>query len=133
MTKISFANPLFLYLLLIVPAMVVFYVLKQSKSNASLNVPGLQQFSKAMPTFRVYLRHILFGLRAAAVTLLIIVLARPQAVSSYQDVSTEGIDIMLSLDISGSMLARRVRGSERRHVEHRHAVWQHPHPAEADA
>jgi Ca-activated chloride channel family protein len=109
MTKISFANPLFLYLLLIVPAMVVFYVLKQSKSNASLNVPGLQQFSKAMPTFRVYLRHILFGLRAAAVTLLIIVLARPQAVSSYQDVSTEGIDIMLSLDISGSMLARDFR------------------------
>ncbi len=109
MSKITFANPLFLYLLVIVPVMVVFYVLKQSKANASLNVPGLQPFSRTVPTFRIYLRHILFAARAAAVTLLIIVLARPQAVSSYQDVSTEGIDIMLTLDISGSMLARDFR------------------------
>ncbi len=106
MTKVTFANPLFLYLLLLVPAMVVFYLLKQRKANASLSVPGLQPFSGSYPTFRVYLRHILFGMRTVAVAILIIVLARPQSVSSYQDVSTEGIDIMLTLDISGSMLAR---------------------------
>jgi len=109
MSKIEFANPLFLYLLLVVPAMIIFYVLKQRKANPSLNVPGLEPFSESMPTFRVYLRHILFGARVIAVTLLIVILARPQSVSSYQDVSTEGIDIMLTLDISGSMLARDFR------------------------
>ena len=109
MSKIEFANPLFLYLLLVVPAMIIFYVLKQRKANPSLNVPGLEPFSESMPTFRIYLRHILFGSRVIAVTLLIFILARPQAVSSYQDVSTEGIDIMLTLDISGSMLARDFR------------------------
>lgn len=109
MSKIEFANPLFLYLLLVVPAMIIFYVLKQRKANASLYVPGLEPFSESMPTFRVYLRHILLGARTIAVTLLIFILARPQSVSSYQDVSTEGIDIMLTLDISGSMLARDFR------------------------
>jgi Ca-activated chloride channel family protein len=57
-------------------------------------------------TFRHYLRHILFALRVTATGLLIIVLARPQATNRFQDVSTEGIDIVLTLDISGSMLAR---------------------------
>lgn len=106
MSRITFANPLFLYLLLLVPAMLAYYVLKQARANASLYVPGLEPFARAVPTFRTYLRHILFGMRTIAIALLIIVLARPQAVSSFQDVSTEGIDIMLTLDISGSMLAR---------------------------
>jgi Ca-activated chloride channel family protein len=51
----------------------------------------------------------LFAFRTAAVGLLIIVLARPQASNNYQDISTEGIDIVLTLDISGSMLARDFR------------------------
>ena len=56
-----------------------------------------------------YLRYILFALRAIAVTLLIIVVARPQKTDIIQDVTTEGIDIILTLDISGSMLARDFR------------------------
>lgn len=106
MSSITFADPLFLYLLAIVPAMVAFYIFKQQKTTASLRVPGLLPFSGTGTTFRHYLRHILFALRAACVTLLIIVLARPQATNKFQNVSTEGIDIMLALDISGSMLAR---------------------------
>ncbi len=106
MNGIKFAEPLFLYLLVLVPAMVAFYVLKQHKTTASLRMPGLQPFSGAAKTFRYYLRHILFGFRAVAVTLLIFVLARPQLTDKFQDVSTEGIDIILTLDISGSMLAR---------------------------
>jgi Ca-activated chloride channel family protein len=69
-------------------------------------LPGLQQFNAAGRTFRNTFRHILFGLRTAAVALLIVVLARPQSTDRFQDVSTEGIDIMLAIDISGSMLAR---------------------------
>mgnify|MGYP002683787865 FL=1 len=106
MTGIKFAQPLILWLLLLVPAMIAFYVLRQSRTSASLRMPGLKPFANTGQTFRNYLRHILFGLRTAAIAFLIIVLARPQKIDMFQDVSTEGIDIILTLDISGSMLAR---------------------------
>lgn len=106
MNGIRFAAPLFLYVLLVIPAMVAFYLIKQQKVTASVRMPGLQPFAHTGTTFRHYLRHILFALRVVAITLLIIVLARPQRTDRYQDVSTEGIDIVLTQDISGSMLAR---------------------------
>jgi len=106
MNGIRFAAPLFLYALLLIPAMVAFYLMKQQKVTASVRMPGLQPFAHTGTTFRHYLRHILFALRVVAITLLIIVLARPQRTDRYQDVSTEGIDIVLTQDISGSMLAR---------------------------
>jgi Ca-activated chloride channel family protein len=106
MKGIVFASPAFLYLLLILPAIIILYALRQQRANASLRVPGLKQFETAPVTFRHWLRHVLFAMRVAAAGLLIIVLARPQVTNSYQDVSTEGIDIVLTLDISGSMLAR---------------------------
>ena len=106
MNGIRFAAPLFLYVLLVIPAMVAFYLIKQQKVTASVRMPGLQPFAHTGTTFRHYLRHILFVLRVVAITLFIIVLARPQRTDRYQDVSTEGIDIVLTQDISGSMLAR---------------------------
>jgi Ca-activated chloride channel family protein len=109
MNGITFAEPAFLYLLVLIPAMIAFYILKQQKSSASLNIPGLQPFAKAGTTFRHYLRHFLFAFRTLAVALLIIVVARPQTTDKFQDVSTEGIDIVLTIDISGSMLARDFR------------------------
>jgi Ca-activated chloride channel family protein len=109
MNGITFAEPLYLYILAVIPAMIAFYVIKQQKTTASLRMPGLQQFANGGITFRHYLRHILFVLRTVALTLLIIVLARPQATDKFQNTSTEGIDIVLTLDISGSMLARDFR------------------------
>jgi len=106
MNGITFAEPFFLYLLAAVPAMIIFYLLKQQKATASLRMPGLHPFDNAGTTFRHYLRHILFALRVIAVALIIVVLARPQATDRFQNTSTEGIDIVLTLDISGSMLAR---------------------------
>src|SRR5664279_4919000 len=106
MIGISFAEPFFLYLLVIIPAMIVFYILKQHKVTAAMRMPGLQSFSQTGTTFRHYLRHIFFALRTMAVGLLIIALARPQKSDKFQNVSTEGIDIVLAQDISGSMLAR---------------------------
>ncbi|OFY66729.1 MAG: aerotolerance regulator BatA [Bacteroidetes bacterium RBG_13_43_22] len=102
----TYAEPLYLWLLLLVPGMMAFYVLRQQKTSASLHMPGLDQFGNTGTTFRHYLRHILFALRMLAVALLIIILARPQKTDRFQNVTTEGIDIMLALDISGSMLAR---------------------------
>jgi Ca-activated chloride channel homolog len=109
MNNVTFANPLFLYLLVVVPAMIAFYVIKQHKTTASLRMPGLQPFESTKKTFRHYLRHIMFGMKTLAIGLLIVVLARPQTTNRFQDSSTEGIDIVLTLDISGSMLARDFR------------------------
>lgn len=109
MSRIDFADPGFLYILLVVPAIVAFYILKQQKAFASIRMPGLESLQVPVKTFRNYLRHILFALRMIAISLLIIVLARPQSTDRFQDVSTEGIDIILALDISGSMLARDFR------------------------
>jgi Ca-activated chloride channel family protein len=109
MRGIAFAQPAFLYLLILVPLMIMFYIFRRNRTTASLRVPGLQQFVNSKTTFRHLLRHILFGFRAAAVCFLIIVLARPQSTNNYQDVSTEGIDIVLALDISGSMLSQDFR------------------------
>jgi Ca-activated chloride channel family protein len=109
MRGIAFAQPAFLYLLILVPLMIMFYIFRRNRTTASLRVPGLQQFVNSKTTFRHLLRHILFGFRVAAVCFLIIVLARPQSTNNYQDVSTEGIDIVLALDISGSMLSQDFR------------------------
>ena len=106
MSIITFAEPFFLYLLIVIPVMIAFYILKQHKTTASLRMPGLQSFAEAITTFRHYIRHLLFVFRTISIALLIIVLARPQATDRFQNVSTEGIDIVLALDISGSMLAR---------------------------
>jgi Ca-activated chloride channel homolog len=106
MTGISFANPSYLWFLVLVPGIIAFYILRQQKTFASLHMPGLKPFEKAGSTLRSYLRHVLFALRAAAITLLIIVLARPQTTDKFQNTTTEGIDIIMALDISGSMLAR---------------------------
>lgn len=106
MSGITFGEAGFLYLLVLVPAMIAFYLLKQHKANASLRMPGLSPFEGSGLTFRHYLRHILFSFRVIAISLLIIVLARPQATNRFQDITTEGIDIILTIDISGSMLAR---------------------------
>jgi len=103
---IVFDSPGFLYLLALLPLMIFLYVIRYNKSSAALRVSSAEAFNNSDKTFRHILRHVLFGMRVAATGLLIIVLARPQATNSYQDVSTEGIDIILTLDISGSMLAR---------------------------
>ncbi len=106
MRGITFADPLFLWLLILVPVIIVFYILRQQKTSPALHMPGLQPFENTGTTFRNYLRHFLFALRTIAIILFIIVLARPQKTDQLQDVSTEGIDIILTLDISGSMLAK---------------------------
>lgn len=106
MSGIQFANPAFLWLLLIVPAIIAYYIWRQEKTSPSLVMPGLRPLENITPTFRNYLRHILFALRTLAVTFLIIVVARPQKTDRFQNITTEGIDIILAMDISGSMLAR---------------------------
>jgi Ca-activated chloride channel family protein len=106
MREITFANPGFLYLLILLIPMIIWYLLRQKNAHASLQVSSLSGFQNAPRTIRHFLRQFLFVLRIAAVVLLIIVLARPQSTDRWQNVSTEGIDIIIALDISSSMLAQ---------------------------
>ncbi|MDR3308802.1 MAG: VWA domain-containing protein [Tannerella sp.] len=106
-----FANPHYLYLLLLLIPLAAWYVWKLRKKQASLQVSGLQAFDNIPGTsaLKVYLRHLPALLRLAAVALLIVILARPQSTNSLENRSTEGIDIMLVMDISGSMLTEDLK------------------------
>jgi Ca-activated chloride channel homolog len=105
MNHIVFANPGLLFLLLLIIPAVAWYILKSRNVSASVIFSNLQGFKNAKPTYKHFLRHVLFGLRMCAFGLIIIAMARPQSTNKWKDVTTEGIDIMIALDISGSMLA----------------------------
>ncbi len=100
-----FANPEFLWLEIIVVILAVYYFWKGKKRNVSLLYPTAHLLEKLRPTLKQRLRHLPSALRLLVLALLIIALARPQTSSSHQEVSTEGIDIVIALDISTSMLA----------------------------
>lgn len=101
-----FAQPGWLWLLWLLLPMVLWYVWKERKSHASLLVTATSLFRKKKPSWRVWGRHILFVFRILAVVLFTVVLARPQSTDRWEDVTTEGIDIVMALDVSSSMLAR---------------------------
>lgn len=105
-----FVNPTYLYLLLLLIPMIGWYVYKLRKSQASLQVSSTEAFEVAGATsWKVYLRHVPFALRTLAIALLIVVLARPQSTDSWQNSTTEGIDIVMAMDISTSMLAEDLK------------------------
>ncbi|MEG0655571.1 MAG: VWA domain-containing protein [Mucinivorans sp.] len=102
-----FANPDFLWLLLVLPLMVVYYIYRTRQGGATITISSLGQLSRsATRTAIYYLRHLPFVLRLAAVALIIVAIARPQTSLSGTNSNAEGIDIVMALDISGSMLAR---------------------------
>ncbi len=102
----NWANPGYLYLLLVIPLLIVWYWYKNSSSNAELRFSGLSIFKGIKQGTRTWLIHGLFVLRLMAIALLIVALARPQSISTKQNVHIDGIDIIMDLDVSGSMLAR---------------------------
>ena len=107
--NIEFANPKLLWLLLLVPLTVLWYVLRHKKQEASVNFSDLKGMAKLPKTWKAYLRHLLFALKMAALALLIVALARPQSSSTNSTSNIEGIDIVMAMDVSGSMLARDLK------------------------
>nr|NQU94045.1 VWA domain-containing protein [Bacteroidota bacterium] len=105
----EFANPDFLYLLVIIPLMIAWYWYKNNRSKAEMQISSTLPFARVKKSARQYLYHLLFVFRVLTVLLLIVALARPQSTSSSQDVTIEGIDIVLAMDISGSMLAEDLK------------------------
>lgn len=102
----TFANPLYLYLLLLLIPVIAWYIWKQKGAQASLQVSATQAFDKLPVTYKSYLRHFRFFLRLLVLICVIVALARPQSSSSWQNSTTEGIDIILALDVSTSMWAQ---------------------------
>lgn len=100
-----FTNPEFLGLLLIIPLMVFWYLKKRKSSGGTVRFSNLGVLKSVGRSWRYSLRHLVFVCRILAVIFLIIALARPQSGTTEEEVIAEGIDIILSLDISTSMLA----------------------------
>ena len=106
---ITFLYPWILYFLLIIPLMIAWYIFRGMKVQTSVKYSSLNIFKEIPSTIREKLRHIPFAVRLIAIGLLIVALARPQSFSSGENVTTEGIDIAMVLDISGSMLAEDLK------------------------
>ncbi|TSA39271.1 MAG: VWA domain-containing protein [Porphyromonadaceae bacterium] len=105
MTGLQFAYPQVIYLALLIPVMIGWYIFRQLKITPTIRISGIQPFTGSAVSWKNYLKHLPFVLRQAVFGLLIIVVARPQSSNSWENVTTEGIDIIIAVDISGSMLA----------------------------
>lgn len=83
--------------------------MRYRKKESTMRISSLKSFANVPVSKKIYLRHLPFVLRMVALIMVIIVLARPQTSNSWQDQTTEGIDIMMTVDISGTMLAEDLK------------------------
>jgi len=101
-----FANSTYLLLLILLIPVIVWYILKGRKRGATLQVSTTSAFDGVGRNYKHWLIHVPFVLRMVALAMIIIILARPQTVDRWQDTEVEGIDIMLAVDVSTSMLSQ---------------------------
>ena len=105
---IDFTQTEFLWLLILVPILVLWYVLKNKKQTAQLSVSSIGGFQTT--SIWTSVKHLLFGLRIIAIILVICALARPQTVDvSSKTKTTRGVDIVMAIDVSASMLAKDLK------------------------
>ncbi len=102
----NFASPHCLWLLAGLPLLIAYYVWRQRQGGATIRISSVDGLLGAPKSLRYWLRHVPFVLRIAAVGAAIVALARPQGIEENARTNTEGIDIVLAIDVSGSMLAR---------------------------
>ena len=105
----TFANPGYLFLLLLLIPVIGWYIYELRKADASIQIGDTRVIQKQPKSLRVRLLHLPFILRVADIILLSLALARPQLTNRWSSESTEGIDIMMALDISGTMLAEDLK------------------------
>ena len=102
---VTFAHPWILLGLLLIPLMVAWWIWRYRKQEAAVQHSDIDVFDGVNKTLRVRLRWFPYALRIIAVAAMIVALARPQSRLSRQEMKVEGIDIVMAIDISGSMLA----------------------------
>lgn len=105
----TFASPAYFFLLLLLIPYIIWYLLQHLKSTPSIRVSSLDGLHHAPKTLRNYLLHLPFVLRIACFVLAVIALARPQTTNNWSTQQTDGIDIMLCMDVSTSMLAEDLK------------------------
>ncbi|KAA2244650.1 VWA domain-containing protein [Chitinophaga agrisoli] len=103
--NITFAYPWCFWLLLLIPVMIYWYFKQGRKQQGALQVSSIQGLKGLPVSWKARLRPILLVLRILAYAALVTALARPQTSNTSENIDSEGIDIVLSIDISGSMLA----------------------------
>lgn len=103
---IEFAYPAFFALLILVPLMIVWYFRRRRNAQASFKVSSLEGLKRMPVSWKARFRPLLFVLRVLAFILLVVALARPQSSNVTETINSEGIDIVLCIDVSGSMLAQ---------------------------
>lgn len=104
-----FENKECLFLLLLLVPYIIWYVLHHHHSTSAMQVSDTHAYLKAPRSYKVYLLHVPFLLRIAAFTMLVLVIARPQTTDNWQNTEIEGIDIMMAVDVSTSMLAQDLK------------------------
>ncbi len=106
---VTYANPGNFWLYLIFIPIIGWYVWKQHTMNATIQMSSLSPFTGMKRSYKYYLRHLPFVLRLLAIALIIFVLARPQSTNKWSNTTTEGIDIVMAVDLSGSMQAQDLK------------------------
>ncbi len=109
MKDITFADPQFFYLLLLVPLFIFWHWKRYRKQFTEMKMPTLAAFEKKTFSLRSKIRPVLLVFRILAFSLLVVALARPRSSSSIEKITSEGIDIVLATDISSSMLAEDLK------------------------
>jgi Ca-activated chloride channel family protein len=109
MAKITFLNPEFFWLFLLIPLAIVWLVLKKDQQSATLKISSIKGF-KSSQSFWAKMKPYLSVLRIVALSSLIVAMARPRTVDiSNKTKTTKGIDIVMAVDVSGSMLAKDLK------------------------
>jgi Ca-activated chloride channel family protein len=108
-----FANPEYLFLLILLPVLALYHIRRGQRLTGNVKYSTLKYMQNIRSSLRQKLRKNLFVLRLILLGLLILALARPQSGARQQEITTEGIDIMLGLDVSSSMLAEDFKPKNR--------------------
>ncbi|HVN81391.1 MAG TPA: VWA domain-containing protein [Terriglobia bacterium] len=112
-SQFRFADPWFLLLLVVIPALWLLHRRMSKRSQGGIIFPSTQPLSRLASPWTIRLQQALFFLKLAGLTLLIVAFARPQLGSAEEDIQTEGVDIMIAVDTSGSMAAEDFRPNNR--------------------
>ena len=105
----EFANKEYLFLLLLLIPYILWYLMRKRMTEPTLKISDTRVYKFAPRSWKVILMPVLFIFRIIAFVLLVIILARPQTKNSWENQTREGIDIMLAMDISTSMLAEDLK------------------------
>lgn len=104
-----FANIEYLFLLVLLIPYIIWYVMKRKKTEPTMQVSTTRMYLQTHKSWKVHMLHAPFLLRILTITMIIIALARPQTTDNWQNTEIEGIDIMLAIDVSTSMLAEDLK------------------------